>query len=168
MRRGLTPGVGQMVGGLSDLEQRIAALERASGNFPDAPSDGILYGRRDGEWEPPAESTVTAVTPATNWNVTLGMRRFGPFAVMSVSITRLTSNVGATTGVIATVGAAGRGPFADHTQSLNIRSSSQADLRNTFCWYNAVTGEVTVNFVATWNVSSTLLFNATVFLGESP
>lgn len=109
-------------------------------------------------------SNYTTVTPATNFDVTLNLARRGHHATISISVTRLTSNVAAQTALVATVGSGGRGSFSTFTQPLPMRSTSDSAQRDALCWFAASTGQVTINWPATWNVGQSMIFAGTVLL----
>lgn len=83
---------------------------------------------------------------------------------MSVTATRINSNVGATTALIATVGSGGRGDFSTFTQPLAKRGATAASIRDSLCWYDAITGQVTMQWFDAWNIGATVIFGGAVLL----
>jgi hypothetical protein len=112
-------------------------------------------------------ANITDITAASNFEATLNMRRSGQWAVMSVTLSRSGGNIAAGEAVIGTVAAAGRGSFAGFTQALTLRSTtSPAALQTAICWFNAQTGQITLNWQNTWNTGVGATFTGVVFLGS--
>lgn len=134
--------------------------------WPNAPGNGEDLVNRDYVLGLSAiQSAFTTITAATNFTVTGSVYRVGTMAGVSVSVTRTTSNVGASSAIVGTFAAGGRGTFSGYTQVLGRRSSGSAALDNARCWIDVSTGEVSIQWLATWNAGVNVTFNGVVLFG---
>lgn len=171
MRIGQHAPISQVDGFMSQvaaLQARIAELERVAGRaFGDLAVGGDLTVSGtltvNGQQVPtPAQANYTTIVAATNFSAILNLFRYGPLASIRVSMTRTGGNVGPGSAVIATIGAAGRGTFATYTPSIPVRSATATAMYPSLVWVDPVSGQVSVEWPATWNTSQNLTATGTV------
>lgn len=111
-------------------------------------------------------ANIADVVATGNFSATLNMRRSGEWGVLSIALSRTGGNIGPSEVVVATVGAAGRGSFGAFTQALQLRSTSApAALQTALAWFNAATGQITMNWLNAWNTGVGVTYTGVVYLG---
>lgn len=109
-------------------------------------------------------SFSTTIAAVGNFTVTGSVFVRGSVAGIAMQATRTTSNIGATSAVIASIPADGRGSFTGYTQALSMRAWSSSALADALCWVDVSTGQITMQWFNTWNVGVAATFNGVVLL----